>query len=121
MKPSNIQSYALFVNNEFVTIFYYPSEGGEQFISMTAALKSNPRVVLDNSNSVQSVNKYSVFVDNDYAGYLFIIKEDPRYNLDSLHWALQNNPVFVWIESDAPVHPSTRWSYNNNVLRLIEE
>ena len=109
MNPSNLQSYALFTNDEFAAVLHYPSEGGEQFVAMTAALKSNPKIVLDTNNSVDKVNKYDVFVEEDYAGYLFIIKDYPGFDLSNLHQALHNDPKVVWIETELPAHPNSKW------------
>ena len=121
MNDKRIQAYALFNDGVFATIMYYPSIGDDNFVAMTAALKSNPTIVLDTENTIQSVNKYNVFVEDDYAGFLFILKEDERFDLSSLHQSLLNNPTVVWIESDTLPTSNTRYLYENNVLTLIEE
>lgn len=118
---SNTQAYALFVNNEFKSMMYYPSEGNDDFVRMTAALQSSPQIVLDNTNIVDTVHKYSVFVEQEYAGFLFILKEDPRYDLSKLHYALQNNPTIVWVDSEVLPPLTSKFEYKDNVLTLIEE
>lgn len=118
---ANTKAYALFVNNEFSTILYYPSEGNADFVRMTAALQSNPTIVIDTENTIENVHKYSVLVNEEYAGFLFIVKEDSRYDLSKLHYALQNNPTIVWIDSE-PLPPITaKFEYKDNVITLIEE
>ena len=121
MEDKKIQAYALFNDGEFSTIMYYPSDGNDDFVAITAALKSNPIIVLDTENTVQSVNKYNIFVEDDYAGFLFILKEDERFDLSVLHASLLNNPTVVWIQSDILPKPGTKYSYENNILTIIEE
>lgn len=121
MSNDNLQGYALFVDNVFSTIIYYPSDGSDQAVRVTAALKSSPTIVLDQSNNVESINKYSIFVDGEYADYLFIPKENPAFDLATLHNALQSNPTVVWIDSPTLPHPTSKWSYENNILSQVEE
>jgi len=121
MKPKNLKAYALFVNEEFSSILYYPSEGSEDFVRITAGLKSNPRIILNTSNIVDTVNDYNIFVESDYVGNLFLLKENPHYDISSLHLALQNNPKVVWIDSDVLPTPDTKYTYQNNILTLVEE
>jgi hypothetical protein len=118
---ANTQAYALFVNNEFKSMMYYPSEGNDDFVRMTAALQSSPKIILDKTNIVESVHQYSVFVEEEYAGFLFILKEDPRYDLSKLHDALQNDPVIVWVNSETLPPSTAKFEYKNNILTLIEE
>jgi hypothetical protein len=121
MSSYDLQGYALFVDNTFKTILYYPSGGSWQAVRVTAALKSNPTISLDLSNQVESVNKYSILVDGEYADYLFIPKENDSFDLSKLHNALQDNPTVVWIDSETRPHPDSKWSYENNILTQVED
>jgi hypothetical protein len=121
MANNKLQGYALFVDNVFRTVIYYPSEGSWQAVRVTAALKSNPTIVLDESNTVESVNKYSILVDGEYADYLFIPKHNDAFDLSTLHNALQSSPTVIWIDSETLPHPDTKWSYENNILTQVED
>jgi hypothetical protein len=121
MNPSNVKAYALFVDQEFKCLMYYPSEGSDDFIRITAGLKSNPRIILNEANQISNINDYYIFVEDDYVGNLFLLKENIQYDMNNLHNALQNNPTVVWIDSDTLPKPNSKWSYINNILTLIEE
>ncbi len=122
MAPSKPKAYALFNNNQFSSILYYPSEGEEQFVMLTAALQSNPTISIDETNDIPTTTKYSVFVGEDYAGSLNILKGVINgYDFDPLHTSLQNNPTVVWINSEILPRPDTKWSYDGVNLVLVEE
>jgi hypothetical protein len=118
---NNLQAYALFVNEEFRTTMYYPSEGSEQALRTTAALQSSPSISLDTSNKIDSVNIYLISVDDEYVDSLIISKENPAFDLSTLHNALSSDPLVVWIESDILPNPLTKWSYENGILSVVED
>ena len=97
-----VESYALFVNNTFKAMYYYPSDGSSSNQAMTAALQSNPKITFDGDDGAQT-NIYSVFVEEDYVGKLFISPPSDKrfkdYFVDR-NYAFQNNPTVVWIESE---------------------
>lgn len=122
MIASKPKAYALFNNSEFSTILYYPSEGSEQFSMITAALQSNPTIAVYQDNDIPTTNKYSVLVEDDYAGSLNILKTGVNSDyLDLLHNSLQNNPTVVYIDLDILPEINTKWSYDGTSLTLIEE
>lgn len=118
-----IESYALFVNNTFKAMYYYPSGGGLANQAMTAALQSNPTITFDGDDGAVT-NIYSVFVEEDYVGKLFISPPSDTnfkdYFVDR-NYALQNNPTVVWIDSETLIPIDTKYSYDGNTLTPIEE
>lgn len=117
-----VESYALFVDNIFEAMYYYPSDGGPINQAITAALQSNPKITFDGSDGT-TTNIYSVFVGEDYVGKLFVSPpSDPKFGdyFVKRNFALQNNPTVVWIDSETLIPIEAKYSYDGNVLTLIE-
>ncbi len=118
-----VESYALFVNDIFKAMYYYPSGGAAANQAMTAALQSNPKITFDGDDDAGTYI-YSVFVEEDYVGKLFISPPaDAKFNgyIADRNFAFQNNPTVVWIDSETLIPIDTKYSYDGNTLTLIEE
>jgi hypothetical protein len=120
---NKVESYALFVNGIFKSMYYFPSDGGESVVAMTAALKSDPTIIFDSFDG-ENTNSYFVSVGQDYVGKLFVPKsvntEFSEY-INDRNYAFQNNPTVVWINSETPVPIHSKYYYDGNNLTLIEE
>lgn len=111
---SIIRSYALFVGDEFACIFYYPEEATTHSLRLSAALKSDPKIVLDRETDIPIAHRYSVFVGDEFAEKLYLIKTSDRYPVEMVHAALQSNPKVVWIDSEEPVPADSMWVLEEN-------
>jgi hypothetical protein len=117
-----VESYALFVDNTFKAMYYYPSGGSPANQAMTAALQSNPKITFDGNDGAVT-NIYSVFVEEDYVGKLFISPpSDTKFKdyFADRNNAFQNNPTVVWIDSETLIPIDAKYSYDGNTLTLIE-
>lgn len=121
MSENSVYGYAVFVDNNFEGIFYYPTSDSAHSIMITAALQSNPTITLDDESETPNAYRYSVFVEDDYVGKIYLRKEIDGYDVAKINNALQNNPTLVWINSNTLPRPETKWSYDGNTLTLIEE
>jgi hypothetical protein len=118
-----VESYALFVNNIFKAMYYYPSDGNSANQAMTAALQSNPKITFDGDDGAVT-NIYSVFVEEDYVGKLFVsppLDEKFKDYFVDRNYALQNDPTVVWIDSEILIPIDNKYSYDGNTLTLIEQ
>lgn len=107
-----LNAYGIFVNNEYATSFVFPSEINEWAIKITAALKSNPKITLDEITEIANTNTYSVFVDGEYVDK-FYQEVEPAY-FYPINTALQSDPKIVWIETDDEPNANMSWQYINN-------
>jgi hypothetical protein len=123
IRLNKVESYALFVNNDFKAMYYFPSDGGPSITAMTAALQSNPTITFDGFDE-ENTNVYSVSVGQDAVGKLFIpasVNTEFLEYINNRNYAFQNNPTVVWIASETPVPIDNKYSYDGNTLTLIEE
>jgi hypothetical protein len=104
-----VYSYALFVDNEFACVFYFPATGDDYTDRTTAALQSNPTITLDADSDIPNTYKYSVHVEGEYVGPLYLLKEIERYPVERTNAALQSNPKVVWIDTDTLVASESKW------------
>ena len=90
-------SYALVVNNEFACIFKYPLEGNQIIENNTAALKSNPKIILSNEEPLfEKINRYSLILDNEVVGTFSHIKDEFGGPLaEMINAALQSDPLVI--------------------------
>lgn len=118
----NTLAYAIFVNNEFVSTVFFP-EGGDQYTEkMTAALKSNPSITLDEETDIPNTYRYSVYVGSEYVDKFYQVKFIEGYTrLETLNSSLQSNPRIVWIETDYDTHPGMKWNFEGDEFLLVEE
>ena len=90
-------SYALVIDNEFACTFEYPLEGNQIIENNTAALKSNPKIMLSTEEPVfEKINRYSLSIDNEIVGTFSHIKDefgDPLAEM--INAALQSDPHVV--------------------------
>ena len=120
---NKIESYAVFVNSNFKCIYYFPSDGLESVSAMTAALKSNPTITFDSFDG-ENTNAYSVYVGQDFAGKLFIpasVNTEFSEYINNRNYAFQNNPIVVWIDSETTIPIDSIYSYDGEILSLIEQ
>jgi hypothetical protein len=99
---SKMNSYALLINNEYITPFVYPSGGSYHEERMTAGLLSNPTIVKLDLSDIPDTNKYEVYVGEDLVGNLYYttIEANVEPNPTTVNFALSNNPTVVYINSD---------------------
>ena len=99
---SKMNSYALLINNEYITPFVYPSIGSYHEERMTAGLLSNPTIVKLDLSDIPDTNKYEVYVGEDLVGSLYYttIEANVEPNPTKVNFALSNNPTVVYINSD---------------------
>jgi len=98
-------SYALVIDNEFACIFQYPLEGNQIIENNTAALKSNPKIILSNEEPLfEKINRYSLVIDNEVVGTFSYIKNEFGGPLaEMINAALQSDPFVIDItELDTP-------------------
>jgi hypothetical protein len=123
LKVNKVESYAIFVNGNFNSIYYHPADGNELFVAITAALKSNPTIVFDDIY-IENKNSYSVFVGQDFVSKILLPTygraEDSDY-LTNTNYAFQHNPTVVWIDSETPAPRNSKYSYDGSTLILIEQ
>jgi hypothetical protein len=123
MNVTKVDAYAVFVNGDFNSIYYHPSDGNELFIAMAAALQSNPTITFD-GRYVENTNSYSVYVGQDFVAKLLLPAvahpRDLEY-IEGINYAFQNNPTIVWIDSETSIPRDTKYSYDGDTLTLIEE
>jgi hypothetical protein len=103
-------SYALVINNEFVCIFEYPLEGTQSIEKNTAALKSNPKITLDNEGPFfEKINRYSLIIDNEVVGTFSHIKDEFGGPLaEMINAVLQSDPQVIDITGiDTPTMGDT--------------
>jgi hypothetical protein len=121
---NKVNSYALFVNNTFKAMYYFPAEGFESALAITAALQSNPTIVFDGFDG-NNTNIYSVFVEEEEIGQLYIptviTTTDFQEYINDRNFAFQNNPTVVWVNSETLIPIDAKYSYDGNTLTLIEE
>lgn len=119
---AKVESYALFVDNVFKAMYYFPSVGSDANKAMTAALQSNPTITFDGDDGAVT-NIYSVSVEEDYVGKIYVsTPSDVKfkdYFIDR-NYALQNNPTVVWIDSETLIPIDAKYSYDGNTLTLVE-
>jgi len=89
--------YALVINNEFACIFQYPLEGNQIIENNTAALKSNPKIILSNEEPLfEKINRYSLIIDNEVVGTFSHIKDEFGGPLaEMINAALQSDPFVI--------------------------
>ena len=90
-------TYALVVDNKFACIFEYPSEGNEIIEKNTAALKSNPKVVLITEEpQLEKINRYSLTINDEIVAEFSHIKDEFGGPLAEMtNAALQSDPQVV--------------------------
>lgn len=122
VRLNKVESYALFVDGNFKSMYYYPSDGGPSVAAMTAALQSNPTITFDGFDG-ENTNVYSVSVGVDAVGKLFIPASTNTEFSDSIanrNFAFKNNPTVVWVDSETLIPIDSKYSYDGNALTLIE-
>jgi hypothetical protein len=99
---SKMNSYALLINNEYITPFVYPYIGSYHEERMTAGLLSNPTIVKLDLSDIPDTNKYNVYVGEDLVGSLYYttVEANVEPNPTKVNFALSNNPTVVYINSD---------------------
>lgn len=99
---SKMNSYALLINNEYITPFVYPSGGSYHEERMTAGLLSDPTIVKLDLSDIPDTNKYDVYVGEDLVGNLYYttIEANVEPNPTTVNFALSNNPKVVYINCD---------------------
>jgi hypothetical protein len=97
-----MNSYALLINNEYITPFVYPSGGSYHEERMTAGLLSNPTIFKLDLSDIPDTNKYNVYVGEDLVGSLYYttIEANVDPNPTKVNFALSNSPTVVYINSD---------------------
>jgi hypothetical protein len=115
-------AYAIFVNDEFVSTVFFPEDGDEYTKKVTAALKSNPAVVLDEESDIPNTYRYSLYVDEEYVDKFYQRKFIEGYTrLEILNSSLQSNPRIVWIEADYDTHPGMNWNFEGDEFVRIDD
>jgi len=107
-----LNAYGIFVDNEYATSFLFPLEIDERAVKITAALKSDPTIILDEITEIPNTNTYSVFVDGEYVDKIYQ-EIEPEY-FYPINAALQSDPKIVWIETDYEPNANMSWQYINN-------
>lgn len=109
-----LNAYAIFVEEEYATQVFIPYEKDEWSVRITAALKSDPKITLDEETDIPGTYRYSVYVDEEYIDKLYQnIEPEFFYPINE---ALQNNPKIVWIETDYEVFPEMSWQYIDDLF-----
>lgn len=115
-------AYAIFVNDEFVSTVFFPEGGDEYTERMTAALKSNPTIVLDEESDIPNTYRYSIYVDEEYVDKFYQVMFIEGFALlETINSSLQSNPRIVWIETDYDTHPGMKWNFEGDEFLLVEE
>jgi hypothetical protein len=114
-----LNAYAIFVEDEYKTQVFIPYEKDEWSVKITAALKSDPKIPLDEDTDVPETYRYSVYIGDEYIDKLYQ-RIEPEF-FYPINEALQNNPKIVWIETDYEVFPEMSWQYVNNVFVRNEQ
>jgi hypothetical protein len=112
MTTISLNAYAIFVENKHEATFFVPTEKDEWSVKITAALCSNPIIVLDPESDIPKAYRYSVYVDDEYVDKLYQTIEPSFFY--PINAALQNNPTIVLIESGPDIHPGISWEYKND-------
>lgn len=107
-----LSAYAIFVEDEHAATFFIPSERDAWSVKITAALSSNPTIVLDPESDIPDTYRYSVYVENEYVDKLYQ-KIEPEF-FYPINSALQSNPRIVLIETGEGINPKMSWTYTNN-------
>lgn len=113
MTTISLEAYGLLVDENHVATMFFPASGDETAVMLTAALQSDPSIVLDQDSDIPNTYRYSVFVGDEYAGKLYQ-KIDTR--LAEINAGLQNSPKVVWIQTDYPVVSSMTWRYEDGAF-----
>lgn len=116
MTSLKLNAYAIFVDDEYAATTFVPYERDEWSVKMTAALKSNPTIVLDPETDLSGTYRYSIFVDGEYVDKLYQNIEPSFFH--PINAALQSNPRVVWIETDYDVQPGMSWTYENDTFTI---
>jgi hypothetical protein len=118
----NTLAYAIFVDDNFVSTVFFPEDGDAYTEKVTAALKSNPTLILDEESDIPNTYRYSVYVGEEYVDKFYQVKFIEGYpRLETLNASLQSNPRIVWIETDYDTHPGMKWNFEGDEFLLVEE
>jgi hypothetical protein len=109
-----LSAYGIFVEDVHAATFFVPTEKDEWSVKITAALSSNPRIVLDPESDIPNCYRYSVYVEDDYVDKLYQ-KTEPEF-FHPINAALQSNPTIVLIESGPEINPGMSWTHSNNTF-----
>lgn len=112
MTSTVLNAYAIFVEDTYEATFFVPANRDEWSVKITAALSSNPTIVLDPESDIPSAYRYSVYVDDEYVDKLYQ-RIEPEF-FYPINAALQSNPRVVLIESGNNINPGMSWTYDNN-------
>jgi hypothetical protein len=114
MTDITLNAYGIFVEDVYAATFFVPTERDKWSVKITAALCSNPRIVLDSESDIPNCYRYSVYVEDEYVDKLYQ-KTEPAF-FYPINAALQSNPTIVLIESGPNINPSMSWTYSNNAF-----
>jgi hypothetical protein len=112
MTSTSLNAYGIFVQDRYEATFFVPTERDEWCVKMTAALTSNPKIILDPESDIPSAYRYSVYVDGEYVDKLYQRIEPDFFH--PINAGLQNDPKIVLIESGSNINPGMSWTYENN-------
>jgi hypothetical protein len=114
MSEITLSAYAIFVEDEYAATFFVPADRDNWSLMMTAALSSNPTVVLDTETDIPNTFRYSIYVEGEYVDKLYQ-KTEPAF-FYPINSALQSNPRIVLIETGESVKPGVSWTYVNKTF-----
>jgi len=110
-KLSDIKKYALVVNDEYATSFYYASKGSSEVELVTAALQSNPTIVSIPSDTPSS-GKYNIFINNELVGFFYYVNDNSLYsNAEAITAALSSDPIVVDITDKGTPSSDKKWTW----------
>lgn len=118
---NKVNSYALFVDGDFASMFYYPADSDRNAERITAALQSDPTIVVDSESDIEGTYRYSVSVEEEYVGKLYLVSDSDKYPVAATNAALQSNPKVVFIDSESTVSSNTKWRLENGEAVLDQE
>jgi hypothetical protein len=113
-----LNAYGIFVEDVHAATFFVPTERDEWSVKITAALCSNPKIILDTESDIPNSYRYSVYVEDEYVDKLYQ-KTEPSF-FYPINAALQSNPKIVLIESGSEVNSGMSWTYSNNIFTKNE-
>ena len=118
-KVSAPKPYAVMVDGEYALPFFFPSEGTEEVVMLTAALQSNPTITYVGLEADDNLCKYSVSVDGEFVGFIHYINRADEPHPAAINAALQSNPTLIPIPVDGPVRIDQEWTYDGSTFTPV--